>query len=239
MKGRYDLTTRYPEIKKYILKQIDDGIYKEGIMLPPEKEFTELFQTSRMTVRRAFDDLIQDGVLIRKRGSGLFLSPKKIEKTLLSISTQHDEDIRKLFKNISIKLIDFKTVNSHYIVRNELGIEDEDAYQIKRIQLGDNHPIVYENIFLPARYFSKIKKKDCLLSMREITKNHFYLKDRTFKRHITVESALATKNLSSLLQIPVNSPVLKLRIVIEDINGQLCFCGINTYSGDNFNFYTG
>ena len=72
------MAAKYPEIKKYILEQIDNGKFKEDVMLPSEKEFTELFNVSRMTVRRAFDDLIQDGVLIRKRGSGLFLAKKII-----------------------------------------------------------------------------------------------------------------------------------------------------------------
>ena len=56
------MAAKYPEIKKYILEQIDNGKFKEDVMLPSEKEFTELFNVSRMTVRRAFDDLIQDGV---------------------------------------------------------------------------------------------------------------------------------------------------------------------------------
>lgn len=55
------MAAKYPKIKKYILEQIDNGKFKEDVMLPSEKEFTELFNVSRMTVRRAFDDLIQDG----------------------------------------------------------------------------------------------------------------------------------------------------------------------------------
>jgi DNA-binding GntR family transcriptional regulator len=65
------MASRYPEIQKDILKKIEENTYQPGELLPTEKEFTEHFQVSRMTVRRAFDELIQDGVLIRRPGSGV------------------------------------------------------------------------------------------------------------------------------------------------------------------------
>ncbi len=99
------MASRYPEIKKYILQQIDNKIFVEGVMLPPEKEFTELFKVSRMTVRRAFDELIQDGVLYRKRGSGVFVSKKKIKRSAQKVSTQKDEEMKSQFGNITIKVI--------------------------------------------------------------------------------------------------------------------------------------
>ena len=73
------MSTKYPEIKQYILTQIHHGNYSKGMKLPPEKDFVQLFNVSRMTVRRAFDELIQEGALIRKIDSGVFVSSDKIE----------------------------------------------------------------------------------------------------------------------------------------------------------------
>ena len=50
----------YTEIKDYILKCIDNKEYYPGYKLPPEREFTEKFSASRMTVRRAIDELRRD-----------------------------------------------------------------------------------------------------------------------------------------------------------------------------------
>lgn len=229
------MASRYPEIKKYILKKIDIGEYVEDIMLPTEKEFTELFQVSRMTVRRALDELIHDGILVRKRGSGVFLTKKKIERSLSKISISHDEDINKIFDKLSVKIIAFTIVRDHYIAKKYLGLsEDEEVYQIKRVQLGDNQPIVYENIFLPVKYFSKIEKEECKQSMNDIVNSHMIINNVNKKNNIIVEAKSATKSISSLLQVPLKTPILQISIVVCGEDGNKLYCGINSYSGDDF-----
>lgn len=230
------MVAKYPEIKKYILEQINSGNYCEGKMLPPESEFTKQFKVSRMTIRRALDDLIQDGILIRKRGSGVFLSKKKLERSISKVSISHDEDIRKRYKEFSVKVIDCEIVHNHYIVKKYLGIEDEDAYQIKRVQLGDNHPIVYEKLFLPVRYFTKIQQEECYEPFANVVEKHFLGKCNEQHHHneITVEATLATKKISSLLQCPVNSSILQLNVVVVGDNNEKYYCSVNSYSGDDF-----
>ncbi len=232
------MASRYPEIKQYILQQIDNNIFIEGVMLPPEKDFTEMFKVSRMTVRRAFDELIQDGILYRKKGSGVFITRKKIKRSLEKISTQRDEEIKSQFGNITIKVVDFKIVHDHFIVNKYLGLKGEDAYQIKRVQIGGDTPIVYENLFLPCRYFSEFEKADCETSITNLTKEHFLCNDKKIKNQITVEATLATKTLSSLLHVSVNDPVLQLTILAGDEEGHKYYCGINSYPGNTFSYST-
>ncbi|MGN1182060.1 MAG: GntR family transcriptional regulator [Faecalibacillus sp.] len=229
-------SSRYPEIKKYILEQIENNNYQEDVMLPTEKEFTEKFNVSRMTVRRAFDELIQDGVLYRKRGYGVFIAKKKIKRSILKLSTQHDEELKEMFNEITIKVLDFKIVHNHPFVKKYLDIENEDVYQIKRIQLGDNQPIVYENIFLPCRYFSNLKKEDFNQSLSNIKTIKEITGRRNINHRITVEAKVATMNLASLLHISANDPVLQLNIVVVDENETKYYCGINRYPGNSFSY---
>ena len=232
------MASRYPEIKQYILQQIDNKVYVEGVMLPPEKDFTELFKVSRMTVRRAFDELIQDGVLYRKKGSGLFLAKKKIKRSLEKVSTQRDEEMKEMFGDIYIKVLEFKVVKDHYIVNKYLGLKDEDAYQVKRVQMAGDMPIVYENLFLPCKYFKELSVEDCALSMTTIVDTHFYDLNKNLRNQITVEAKAATKTLSSLLHVTVNDPILQLTIVVNDENKESYYCGINSYPGNTFSYST-
>lgn len=231
-------SSRYPEIKKYILKQIDEHIYQEDVMLPTEKEFTEKFNVSRMTVRRAFDELIQDGILYRKRGYGVFIAKKKIKRSVSKVSTQRDEELKNMFDKITIKVLDFKIIHNHPVVKKYLDIENEDVYQIKRVQLGDNVPIVYENIFLPCRYFSHLENEDFDQSMSELEPVKKIRKNHQIKNQITVEAKSATMELASLLHISVNDPILQLNIVVVDNNNTKYYCGINSYPGNQFSYYT-
>ena len=78
---------------------------------------------------------------------------------------------------LTVKIIDYKIVRNHHIAREYLGIEDEDVIQVKRVQLGDGCPIVYENIFLPVKYFDKIEKEEFINSLQQVVDQHFLKKD--------------------------------------------------------------
>jgi len=72
------------QIKKVIL----DGTMKAGDKLPPERELTERFQASRISVREALKSLETSGLLTIKPGSGVFVaevSPKPLSESLSSI----------------------------------------------------------------------------------------------------------------------------------------------------------
>lgn len=71
--------------------QIEQGIrekskkeLKPGDMIPSEREYAEKFQISRMTVRQAINNLVNEGYLERVRGKGTFVTVKKLKRILRS-----------------------------------------------------------------------------------------------------------------------------------------------------------
>ena len=60
-------------IKNYILSQIQSGFYHAGESIESENVLAAKLQTSRMTVRKAIDELIVDNLLIRSQGKGPYL----------------------------------------------------------------------------------------------------------------------------------------------------------------------
>lgn len=64
----------YMQIKEYILEEINNGKFKPGDKLPSEKDFTDLFEVSRVTVRSALAELQSEGVISRISGRGTFVS---------------------------------------------------------------------------------------------------------------------------------------------------------------------
>ncbi|NLI89852.1 MAG: GntR family transcriptional regulator, partial [Epulopiscium sp.] len=64
----------YMQIKNYILEEINNGKFKPGDKLPSEKDFTDLFEVSRVTVRSALAELQSEGVISRISGRGTFVS---------------------------------------------------------------------------------------------------------------------------------------------------------------------
>ena len=80
---------KYVEISNDIRKKIIDGNYLPNERLPFEKEICEKYNSSKMTVKKALDILVSEGLLVKRRGSGTFvkeINPK--ERDNLSASTQ-------------------------------------------------------------------------------------------------------------------------------------------------------
>jgi GntR family histidine utilization transcriptional repressor len=76
---------RHHQVKKYLLSGIGNGSWGVGERLPSENELVDLCKVSRMTARRALQELLHDGLLIRIKGKGSFVAKEKQQASLLQI----------------------------------------------------------------------------------------------------------------------------------------------------------
>ena len=67
----------YRKIMHYLIDKIENGELKEDDQVPTEAELAERFEVSRITSRRALEELRHQGLIYRKRGGGSFVSPKQ------------------------------------------------------------------------------------------------------------------------------------------------------------------
>jgi len=77
--------TRYHQVRTYVLAGITKGIWGSGERVPSENELVDLCNVSRMTARRALQELLLEGTLIRIKGKGSFVSQEKQQSSLLQI----------------------------------------------------------------------------------------------------------------------------------------------------------
>lgn len=61
---------------------IEDGEWKPGDKIPSENELCDKFEVSRMTIRQAINNLVEQGYLYRKRGIGTFVQLPKVEQKI-------------------------------------------------------------------------------------------------------------------------------------------------------------
>ena len=73
----------YLQIENDIKEKISTGEYQAGQMLPSENKYCEMYQVSRVTVRNAITDLVDQGILIRRHGKGTFVEKQKIQNNLV------------------------------------------------------------------------------------------------------------------------------------------------------------
>ena len=67
-------TTAYSQVADALCRRMLTGKLQPGEMLPPERELCEQFASSRITIRRALQILVEDMLVVRRQGSGTYVS---------------------------------------------------------------------------------------------------------------------------------------------------------------------
>jgi GntR family transcriptional regulator len=152
------------------------------------------------------------------------------------MSVRSDQDMRKRFKKLTIRVLNFEVVSGTDIQKNVLGLKSSARiYHLQRVQYGDGKPIVYESIYLPCKYFTKIPKEECTHSINDIVNTHAQFNSSLRRNRIVIEAKAATKSTSSYLAIPINSPLLKLKMTVM-VNETPYYYGSAYYPGNEYNF---
>ncbi|MBD1388620.1 histidine utilization repressor [Neiella sp. HB171785] len=82
---------KYNSIKQFLFNEIASGRWPEHHRVPSENELANQFQVSRMTARRALQELADEGVLLRTKGLGSFVAPFKSQSSLVQVQNIEHE----------------------------------------------------------------------------------------------------------------------------------------------------
>lgn len=145
-------TPLYLQLKNHLNHLIDGGSVRPGDRLPSEKELETRFRVSRITVRRALQELVAEEKILRIPGKGSFILPKKVEP--LTALTSFSENMRAQgfvpsYRDTSVRLIKPPTRVSAF-----LGVEpDSKVLNITRVLLADDVPMALQEAFLPSSFY--------------------------------------------------------------------------------------
>lgn len=147
-----DPTPLYLQFANALRRLIDQGTMSEGDALPSERRITEKTSLSRVTIRKALDLLVKEGLLRQKRGSGTFVSGglPKIEQPLARLSS-FTEDMLNRGRTPSVRWIE-KTLafpTSEEVMLFGLSPGDQ-VLHLHRLRSGDGIPLAVEFATVPA-----------------------------------------------------------------------------------------
>ncbi|AKG71860.1 GntR family transcriptional regulator [Serratia fonticola] len=149
---RYSHQLLYATVRQRILTDIEQGVYQANQQIPTESELCELYDVSRITIRKAITDLVKDGVLIRWQGKGTFVQSKKIENELLTVSGFTDFGVSQGKKTreeiIKQELIPADDFCSRLDIAN-----DSQMFKLVRVMYLELEPLFIDYSYIPlARY---------------------------------------------------------------------------------------
>ncbi len=227
----------YYQIMNQLREKISAGEYTVDSALPPERELVESYQVSRMTIRQAISELVNEGILVRRRGIGTFVAPPKLEQPLNSL-TSFTEDMAQRGMKAGSRIVSFKEIVPDPAIRKTLGLSAEDkVFECVRLRLADEEPMALETTSLVASL--------CPGLQAEVLENQSLYKVLTERWGIqldyatqSLEPILAPPYEAALLHVAPGSPLLLIHRVTYDQNGWAFEHVKSLYRGDRYKFVT-
>ena len=140
----------YKQLKDLILKEIKEGKLKPNQKIPTEQELSENYQISRMTVRKALAQLVDEEVLAKKQGKGTFVQEPKIVEDLDNANS-FTNLCKRNGKVPGGKTLKFVLEEPSDRDIRELQLEPkEQVIHIQRVRTADNIPVMLENLYFPG-----------------------------------------------------------------------------------------
>jgi len=211
MDYKIDKTTPIPyyyQIQLKIKEALKKGELKPEQFIPPERDLSEEFDVSRITIRKALEGLSVEGVIKRIKGKGAIIAKPKIEGQLFNRLIGTYQDLEDKGFKITDKILDFKIIESSESVTKELNLlSREKVYRLERIRFLDDEPYHYSKTFIPQKicpdfdYNILIKK-----SLINVLEKKYRLK--IYKVRRLLEAGIASKEESDLFKIKIGSPIL-------------------------------
>jgi GntR family histidine utilization transcriptional repressor len=201
-------TAKYQVIKQYICENIESGQWLEHSKVPSENELSEQFSVSRMTARRALQELTEQGLLVRSQGSGTFVATFKSQSSLLEIRNIADEIHERGHQYHAEQLIlQAVDVSEEITILLALKVGDT-AYYSSVLHFENNAPIQLEQRFVNPKLVANYLKQD----FTQVTP-HEYLSSEAPLTEATheVEAVLAKDEISQLLAISNTTPCLQVK----------------------------
>ncbi|WP_462409928.1 phosphonate metabolism transcriptional regulator PhnF [Neobacillus sp. Marseille-QA0830] len=224
----------YYQLQEHIKELVDGGKLKPGDSLPPEREYAEKYQISRMTVRQAITELVNMGYLYRVQGKGTFVAERKIEQPLHGL-TSFTEDMKARGLEPSSHLLQFDTIAAPSQVAGELSIPVlSTVYEIRRIRLADGTPMAMETNYLPAALIKGLTESIATQSLYAYIENQLNLKIDHASQ--IIESSLASQNEAKFLHISKDAPIMLIKRVTYLTDGTPVEYVESVYRADRYKF---
>ena len=217
---------QYRKLYEILRKHIQEGVYKEGDLLPSENELCQLYGMTRPTVRQSLSNLANDGFIRKHQGKGSIVHQLPREIGILSVSgTTSAVGGMNLKTRIIVKPELRQWAGDFIFPLSELEKESGYVY-MERLRLLDNIPVFYDISFLPNINLPRITARQFEnRSLFQILREHYHIEIRGGEQRI--KAIPASAKISRFLKVEKGKAVLHLERKMEtNINGLFLYSSI-------------
>jgi len=217
-----------------LLEIVDDlGV---GSAIPPERRLAADLGISRPTLRAAIEELVREGLLVRRHGSGTYVAEPKIALPLTM--TSFSEDMRQRGMRPGSRVLSFEEEAAGAKLGARLKISPVDrTWAIRRLRLADDETMAIEFLHVP-RHMAPT------LTLRDLEGDSFH--DLLTSRYgitvaagtQTIEPTVTNDEEAAVLGVPVHAPAFLFERTSTSDKGEVVEFARSIYRGDRYRLVT-
>lgn len=218
-------------ISEKLRHRITDGDYQAGEQLPSEHQLMAEFAVSRITVRRAVANLVQQGLVVAQQGKGVFVKPQqKITYSLSSPMVFFEADMARQGVVSTLKNLVFESMLPPAQVQKTLQLPKRaKVYFQKKLLLLDNVPVAVD-LSYTLHSLGKALAPDLQQRMTFPTLEQYGVV--IGKIETVIESTHANYEVSEYLDVPLGHPLITYCYTAYNDQNQPVVCGEALSRGD-------
>ena len=215
-------------------EQVIDLIEQAGVggALPSERQLSVDLGVSRLTLRAALDELVREGFLVRRRGSGTFVREPKIAQELTM--TSFSEEMRRRGMTPGSRTLSLETTTAGAYLGRCLHVSPSERVVVaKRLRLADGDSMAIETLHVPESLVPGLEPKD-------LDRGSFYelLGERYGITIVgglqTIEPTVTNEEESEALDVPLHSPAFLFERTTRSENDDIVEFVRSIYRGDRY-----
>lgn len=223
----------YLQLKKNIEDAVRSGLLGPGDALPSERDIALRAEISRVTVRKAVQDLVKAGILVQRHGSGTFVAPRmeRVEQSLSRL-TSFTEDMARRGMMVRSQWLDRGIYPPSPDEMMVLGLSSRELVaRVSRLRIADDTPLAIERAALSATI---------LPDPESIGSSLYAALERGGNRPVRAIQRISAANLGEadahLLEVPAGSAGLHIERISYLATGKVIEFTRSIYRGDAYDF---
>lgn len=227
-------TTKQTQTRDLVLDLVEE--LDVGDAIPSERQLSAEFHVSRLTVRAALDDLVREGYLVRRHGSGTFVSEPKIAQELTM--TSFTDDMRRRGLTPASRTLDLRVATAGARLGRLLRVSPSEPVVIAtRLRLADDESMAIETVHIRESQVPGLTARDLEeRSLYELLEERYGIV--VVGGEQTIEPTVTDESESAALGVPLHSPAFRFERVTHSQTGEIVEFVESIYRGDRYRLVT-
>jgi len=210
----------YVQIQEYLAEKILSGELPPEARISSERELCQELDVSRMTVRRAITELVNEGLLERRHGAGTFVARPKVTYEAAEL-INYAQAMRSRSLAVSRQLLEFSEVPASRRLAERLHVDiGHPLYRVVLLHLANRVPVILERTFLSCERCDGLQEFDLeKTSLYDLLTQGLEMQVRCIDQEI--EAVVASETVAKQLRVEDGFPLLMVTRVVQRVGDDL------------------